>query len=52
MDVKADDFVPTVPMGRMGQAEEIAQTLVLLCSDTASSITGQPLVVDSGFTAS
>lgn len=47
----ADDLASTVPMGRMGQAEEIAQTVVFLCSDAASYITGQPLVVDGGFTA-
>lgn len=40
-----------VPMGRMGQPEEIAQVVVFLCSDAASYITGQPLVIDGGFTA-
>jgi NAD(P)-dependent dehydrogenase (short-subunit alcohol dehydrogenase family) len=45
-----DGFASTVPMGRMGQAEEIAQAVVFLCSDAASYITGQPLVIDGGFT--
>ncbi len=31
-----DDLAATVPMGRMGQAEEIAQAVVFLCSDDAS----------------
>ncbi len=46
----ANDLASTVPMGRMGQAEEIAQAIVFLCSDAASYITGQPLIVDGGLT--
>ncbi len=49
---KVDDLAAMVPMGRMGQAEEIAQVVVFLCSDAASYITGQPLVIDGGVTAS
>jgi len=40
------------PMGRMGRAEEIAEAVVWLCSDAASFITGHPLLVDGGVTAS
>lgn len=39
------------PMGRMGQAEEVADAVVWLCSDAASFITGHPLVIDGGATA-
>jgi NAD(P)-dependent dehydrogenase (short-subunit alcohol dehydrogenase family) len=46
-----DDVGSTVPMGRMGQAAEVAQAVVFLCSDAASYITGQPLVIDGGLTA-
>ena len=46
-----DDMGSSVPMGRIGQPAEIAQTVVFLCSDVASYITGQPLAVDGGFTA-
>ncbi len=47
----ADGLTSMVPMGRLGQADEIAQTVVFLCSDAASYITGQPIVVDGGYTA-
>jgi NAD(P)-dependent dehydrogenase (short-subunit alcohol dehydrogenase family) len=48
---RSPDSAPTVPMGRMGTPEEVAQTVVFLCSDAASYITGQPLVIDGGYTA-
>ena len=38
-------------MGRMGRPEEIADAVVWLCSDAASFITGQPVVIDGGYTA-
>ena len=39
------------PMGRMGQAEEVAAAVLWLCSDAASFVTGHPLVMDGGATA-
>ncbi|MBW4536334.1 MAG: glucose 1-dehydrogenase [Pleurocapsa minor HA4230-MV1] len=52
MSITADDVTAMIPMERIAQAEEVAQTVVFLCSDAASYITGQPLVIDGGYTTS
>lgn len=52
MGITFDDIGSMVPMGRMGQATEIAQAVVFLCSDAASYITGQGLAIDGGYTVS
>ena len=41
----------TIPMGRQGTPEEIANVAAFLCSDEASYITGAAIVVDGGWTA-
>jgi NAD(P)-dependent dehydrogenase (short-subunit alcohol dehydrogenase family) len=41
-----------VPMGRMGDAWDVANAAVFLVSDEARYITGQELVVDGGITSS
>lgn len=41
-----------VPMGRMGDAWDVAKAALFLASDEASYITGQKIVVDGGITAS
>lgn len=38
------------PVGRMGRPEEIAATVVWLCSDAASFVVGSAMVVDGGQT--
>jgi NAD(P)-dependent dehydrogenase (short-subunit alcohol dehydrogenase family) len=40
-----------VPMGRFGEAEEIAKAALFLASDEASYITGTDFLVDGGITA-
>ena len=41
----------SVPMGRLGLAEEIAWGILFLASDEASFVTGAELVIDGGMTA-
>lgn len=45
----ANSFI--MPMGRGGQFEEVADTVVWLCSDKASFITGHILPIDGGLKA-
>lgn len=40
-----------IPMGRLGLPEEIAQAVLWLASPASSFLTGQPIIVDGGFTA-
>jgi len=39
------------PIGRFGEAEEVAQAVVWLCSDKASLVVGTALAVDGGYLA-
>ena len=44
-------FVSKIPLGRWGQAEEVGQMAVYLCSESAGFITGTDLLIDGGWTA-
>ncbi len=46
-----DWVVAQHPIGRIGEAREIADVVVWLCSDAASFVAGQVIPVDGGWTA-
>lgn len=43
------EFVDTIPLGRMGTADEVAQAIYFLASENADYITGQILGVNGGY---
>jgi NAD(P)-dependent dehydrogenase (short-subunit alcohol dehydrogenase family) len=48
---RGERILARVPMARMGQANEIAEAVVWLCSPKASFVTGVSWAVDGGYTA-
>ena len=46
-----EELLQRIPMGRVGQPEELAQGMLYLASDESSYVTGSELVIDGGVTA-
>ncbi len=47
---KREQVTSHIPMGRAGEAEEMAAVIAFLCADESSYITGQTLFADGGLT--
>lgn len=47
-DFHGDDIVKSIPLGRMGSVDEVAQMAVYLASDDAAWITGKVFRIDGG----
>lgn len=47
-DVERAELADETPLGRIGEAAEVAKTILFLCADSASFITGQVLGVSGG----
>ncbi|GKZ85554.1 geranylgeranyl pyrophosphate synthetase [Aspergillus niger] len=45
----AENWLSTIPMGRVGSCKEVANAVVFLLGDASSYITGQVLAVSGGF---
>ena len=48
--VSRESITRRIPMNRLAQPEEVANTVYFLCSDGGGFVTGQTLLVDGGFT--
>ena len=51
MTRRGAQILSTVPMRRLGLAEDIAEAVVWLCSDRSGFVTGATLTIDGGYTA-
>src|SRR5262249_19569151 len=47
-DVREKSVLPLVPLGRLGEPEEVARCVLFLASDDASFITGSTLTANGG----
>lgn len=47
-DERGDAILATIPLGRFGEAREVASVVTFLCGEGASYLTGQTINVDGG----
>jgi NAD(P)-dependent dehydrogenase (short-subunit alcohol dehydrogenase family) len=46
----AADFAKTIPVGRLGRPQDVANAVEYLATDLSDYVTGHTLVVDGGLT--
>lgn len=49
VQIGREDMAALHPIGRLGQSQEVADTVLWLCSEKASFVTGHALLVDGGY---
>lgn len=47
-ELPLDKILPTIPLGRLGRADEVAELVAFLASDKAAYITGQVMAINGG----
>lgn len=50
INMKKDDMSALHPIGRIGRVEEVADSVLWLCSKRSSFVTGHSLIIDGGYT--
>jgi acetoacetyl-CoA reductase len=47
-DVMETKILPQIPMGRLGQPDEVAALVAFICSDDAGFVTGADFAINGG----